>query len=118
VLRIVKKYESQGKLQRLPLADLAASFQAAVVDVLVEKARRAAQEYEARQILLAGGVAANKTLRREMAQRSALPVLCPPIPLCTDNAAMVASAAYFRFQAGYRSGWDLDVIPNLKLPGP
>ena len=118
VLRIVKKYESQGKLQRLPLADLAASFQAAVVDVLVEKARRAAEEYEARQILLAGGVAANKTLRREMAQRSALPVLCPPIPLCTDNAAMVASAAYFRFQAGYRSGWDLDVIPNLKLPGP
>ena len=118
VLRIVKKYESQGKLQRLPLADLAASFQAAVVDVLVEKARRAAQECGARQILLAGGVAANKTLRREMAQRSALPVLCPPIPLCTDNAAMVASAAYFRFQAGYRSGWDLDVIPNLKLPGP
>jgi len=118
VLRIVKKYESEGKLQRLPLADLAASFQAAVVDVLVEKARRAAQECGARQILLAGGVAANKTLRRQMAQRSALPVLCPPISLCTDNAAMVASAAYFRFRAGYRSGWDLDVIPNLKLPGP
>jgi len=113
VLRIVKQYESEGRLQRLPLADLAASFQAAVVDVLVEKARRAAEEYEARQILLAGGVAANKTLRREMAQRSALPVLCPPISLCTDNAAMVACAAYFRFRAGHR---DLDVIPNLKLP--
>jgi len=110
VLRIVQKYERQ-----LPVVDLAASFQVAVVDVLVEKAKRAAEEYRAEQILLAGGVAANKLLRQEMAQRSTLPVLCPPISLCTDNAAMVAAAAYFRYQAGYRSGWDLDVIPNLKL---
>jgi N6-L-threonylcarbamoyladenine synthase len=112
VLRIVKKYERQ-----LPVVDLAASFQVAVVDVLVEKAKRAAEEYQAEQILLSGGVAANKLLRREMAERSDLPVLCPPISLCTDNAAMVAAAAYFRYQAGYRSGWDLDVIPNLKLTG-
>ncbi len=126
VRRIVKAHEpfggvytersrsAQGRRQ-LPVADLAASFQMAVVDVLVEKARRAAQEHGAEQILLSGGVAANRPLRQEMAERSDLPVLCPPISLCTDNAAMVAGAAYFRYQAGYRSGWDLDVIPNLKL---
>lgn len=111
VLRIVQKYE-EGKL---PVVDLAASFQVAVVDVLVEKAKRAAEEHQVEQILLSGGVAANKLLRQEMTERSNLPVLCPPISLCTDNAAMVAAAAYFRYQAGYRSGWDLDVIPNLKL---
>jgi len=87
------------------------------VDVLVEKTKQAAKEYGVEQILLAGGVAANKLLRQEMAKRSALPVLYPPIYLCTDNAAMVAATAYFRYQAGYRSGWDLDVIPNLKLTG-
>jgi N6-L-threonylcarbamoyladenine synthase len=112
VLRIVKAHEGQ-----LPVVDLAASFQVAVVDVLVEKAKRAAEEHQAEQILLSGGVAANKLLRREMAGRSDLPVLCPPIYLCTDNAAMVAGAAYFHYQAGHRSGWDLDVIPNLKLTG-
>jgi len=127
VLRIVKTFEAAwsdkgsshvarepaGHL--LPVVDLAASFQVAVVDVLVEKAKRAAQEYRAEQMLLAGGVAANRLLRQEIAERSDLPVLCPPISLCTDNAAMVAGAACFRYQAGYRSGWDLDVIPNLKL---
>ncbi len=129
VLRIVKKYEAawSGKEGRrlsaeavsrlVPVVDLAASFQVAVVDVLVEKTRRAAEEFHAEQILLAGGVAANKLLRQEMARRSTLPVLCPPIYLCTDNAAMVACAAYFHYQAGYRSDWDLDVIPNLKLTG-
>jgi N6-L-threonylcarbamoyladenine synthase len=112
VLRIVKAHGRQ-----LSVVDLAASFQAAIVDVLVEKTKRAAQEYRVEQILLAGGVAANKLLRQEMARRSDLPVLYPPIFLCTDNAAMVAATAYFRYQAGYRSGWDLDVIPNLKLTG-
>ena len=113
VLRMVKAY----KKRQLPVVDLAASFQVAVVDVLVEKTRRAAEEYRVEQVLLSGGVAANKLLRQEMAERCTLPVLYPPISLCTDNAAMVAAAAYLRYQAGYRSGWDLDVIPNLKLTG-
>jgi N6-L-threonylcarbamoyladenine synthase len=113
VLRMVKAY----KKRQLPVVDLAASFQVAVVDILVEKTKRAAQEYRVEQILLSGGVAANKLLRQEMAERCTLPVLYPPISLCTDNAAMVAAAAYFHYQAGYRSGWDLDVIPNLKLTG-
>jgi N6-L-threonylcarbamoyladenine synthase len=126
VLRIVQKYAPQAGFRhgaeestgrQLPVVHLSASFEEAVVDVLVEKTKRAALEHRAEQILLSGGVAANKRLRQEMAERSDLPVLYPPISLCTDNAAMVAGAAYFRYQAGYRSGWDLDVIPNLKLVG-
>lgn len=129
VLRIVQKYEDKPSLSgdaphipqasssgpRLPVANLAASFQASVIDVLVEKVRLAAEEHQVRLILLAGGVAANRLLRQQMAERLARPVLYPPPALCTDNAAMVASAGYFRYQAGYRSGWDLDVISNLKL---
>lgn len=98
--------------RRLPVADLAASFQAAVVDVLVEKTRRAAQEFHVEEVLLAGGVASNKRLRQEMAARLGVPVRYPPPILCTDNAAMVASAGYFRYVAGHRSGWDLDVQPG------
>jgi N6-L-threonylcarbamoyladenine synthase len=134
VLRIVQKYEDKVSLsadstrnrrvavsqtpsviRQLPVANLAAGFQASVIDVLVEKARMAAEEYQVKLIMLAGGVAANRLLRQQMAERSALPVLYPPPALCTDNAAMIASAGYFRYQAGHRSDWDLDVISNLKL---
>jgi N6-L-threonylcarbamoyladenine synthase len=65
--------------------------------------------------LLAGGVAANELLRSEMAHRSPVKVRVPPLALCTDNAAIVASAGFFRFQAGERAGWDLDVVPGLRL---
>ncbi len=113
VLYLVRDLKAQGV--ELPLADLAASFQAAVVDVLVEKARTAAEEYGARQVLLAGGVAANALLRQEMKQRIDLPVIFPPPELCTDNAVGVAAAGWFRLQAGDVAGWDLDVIPGLRL---
>lgn len=99
----------------LAIPDLAASFQEAVVDVLVEKARLAAEAFPAKEVLLAGGVAANKLLRQEMTARLGLPVRYPPIKLCTDNAAMVAGAAYFRYRQGDFAGWDLDVYPNLSL---
>jgi len=133
VLRIVQKYEDKvsssdsarnrhiavsqapSVIRQLPVANLAASFQASVIDVLVEKARLAAEEHQVKLIMLAGGVAANRLLRQQMAERSALPVLYPPPTLCTDNAAMIASAGYFRYRAGHRSSWDLDVISNLKL---
>jgi N6-L-threonylcarbamoyladenine synthase len=135
VLRIVQKYRStaDGKpaiksrvvssqmppLTRvLPAANLAASFQEAVVDVLVEKTCQAAQEHEAKTVLLAGGVAANEQLRDEMKQRSPVPVYCPPLALCTDNAAIVASNGFFRFERGDRAGWDLDVDPGLRLIDP
>ncbi len=99
----------------LPIPDIAASFQAAVVDVLVEKTRLAAQEHGVKKVLLVGGVAANLLLREKMGRRLEVPVLYPPLKLCTDNGVGVAVAGWFRFQRGERSGWDLDVIPSLRL---
>lgn len=96
-------------------ADAAASFQQAVVDVLVTKTIAAAREHHVRQILLAGGVASNSLLRQRLIESSPLPVLVPPLPLCTDNAAMIAACGYYRFQAGKIDELDLDVVPGLKL---
>jgi N6-L-threonylcarbamoyladenine synthase len=96
-------------------ADAAASFQQAVVDVLVTKTIAAAREHRVRQILLAGGVASNSLLRQRLMENSPLPVLIPPLQLCTDNAAMIAACGYYRFQAGKIDGLDLDVVPGLKL---
>lgn len=90
VLRCVEKLE-----QPLPIADLAASFQEAVTRVLVRKTLAAQAEFAAPRILLAGGVAANRELRRKLSEQSPVPVHFPPPAYCTDNAAMVASAAYF-----------------------
>jgi N6-L-threonylcarbamoyladenine synthase len=95
--------------------DIAASFQEAVVDVLVTKTVATAGKYGVNQILLAGGVAANKLLRETMVARSTTTVLIPAPILCTDNAAMVASCGYFRFLQGKIAGWDLDVVPGLSL---
>jgi N6-L-threonylcarbamoyladenine synthase len=96
-------------------ADAAASFQEAVVDVLVTKTVAVAREYGVRQILLAGGVASNKLLREFLAKNSPIPVLVPEPVLCTDNAAMIAVCGYFRFKAGRVDDLDLDVVPGLKL---
>jgi N6-L-threonylcarbamoyladenine synthase len=106
---------AEERRARLPVADLAASFQAAVVDVLATKAARAAQQFGATRLALGGGVAANRTLLRTVEQRVQLPVLCPPPRLCTDNAAMIAAAGYFRFAAGERSDMRLDVEPGLPI---
>src|SRR6266542_443076 len=97
------------------IAQLASAFQESVVDVLVTKACDAARAFGATEILLAGGVAANARLRDELARRAPVPVRCPPLSLCTDNAAMIAAAAFYRFEDGRQDGWDLDVQPNLKL---
>jgi len=97
------------------VADAAASFQCAVVDVLVAKTIEAAKELKVRQILLSGGVAANKSLTERLLNSSPLPVLVPPPHLCTDNAAMVAACGYYHFQAGKISSYDLDVVPSLSL---
>ncbi|MFO7916570.1 MAG: tRNA (adenosine(37)-N6)-threonylcarbamoyltransferase complex transferase subunit TsaD [Anaerolineae bacterium] len=99
----------------LPLADIAASFQAAVVDALVEKTVAAVEQHDAAQVLLAGGVAANGYLRAEMARRLDIPMRCPPIVFCTDNAAMVAVAGYYRYLAGERAPLALDAMPGLFL---
>jgi N6-L-threonylcarbamoyladenine synthase len=110
VLRLVR--DANG---RLDPADVAAGFQASVVDVLVEKTAQAAEAFDAREVLLAGGVAANQLLRQRILQRINLPVRYPPIWLCTDNAAMIAAAGHFAYQAGRFSGLNLDVVPSLPL---
>ncbi|TME26686.1 MAG: hypothetical protein E6I75_26010, partial [Chloroflexi bacterium] len=91
---------------KLPVADLAASFQAAVVDVLATRAARAAHTFGASRLALGGGVAANRTLLRTIEERAQLAVLCPPPRLCTDNAAMIAAAGYFRLCPSPRSSAD------------
>jgi len=96
-------------------SDAAASFQEAVVDVLVTKTVAAAREYRVRQVLLAGGVAANKQLRQTLIAASPLPVIIPEPILCTDNAAMIAACGYFQLRAGRTDGLDLDIVPNLRL---
>jgi len=97
------------------VADAAASFQLAVADVLVVKTIEAAKQLKIEQILLSGGVAANKMLSQQFLAKSPVPVLIPPPHLCTDNAAMVAACGYYHFQAGRISGYDLDVVPSLGL---
>jgi N6-L-threonylcarbamoyladenine synthase len=99
----------------ISVADAAASFQLAVVDVLVVKTIEAARQLKVEQILLSGGVAANKMLTQHFLANSPVSVLIPPPHLCTDNAAMVAACGYYHFQAGKISGYDLDVVPSLSL---
>jgi N6-L-threonylcarbamoyladenine synthase len=98
---------------------LAASFQEAVVDVLAVKTRLAAQEYHVKQVVLAGGVAANTSLRTRLEQELRplnIRLSYPPIEFCTDNAAMIASAAFFHLLRGEQHGFELDVEPGLSLP--
>jgi N6-L-threonylcarbamoyladenine synthase len=97
------------------VADAAASFQEAVVDVLVAKTLTLAKERRVKQILLSGGVAANGLLRKRLVENSPLPVLIPKPAWCTDNAAMIAACGYYRLKAGKTSGLELDVFPGLKL---
>jgi N6-L-threonylcarbamoyladenine synthase len=117
VLREVQKYSTppQGRL----LADMAASFQAAVVDVLSQKTAQAAEEFGTTAVLLSGGVSANTALREttteRVRERVGVPVYYPPLYLCTDNAAMIGACAHRHFVAGERTGWDLDVVPGLRL---
>ena len=101
----------------LPIADLAASFQASVVDVLVTKALSAAETFEAKEVLVAGGVSANRALREAFRERSSLPVRVPPLALCTDNAAMIGAVGHWRYLSGQRDALDMDVLPTWPLGG-
>lgn len=97
------------------VADMAAAFQAAVVEVLAEKTAAAAEEHDARAILVSGGVSANRALRAAVRERAACPVYTLPLILCTDNGAMIAAAGHHRYLAGERAAWDLDIEPGLRL---
>jgi N6-L-threonylcarbamoyladenine synthase len=112
---VMREVRQEGTQKPLPVADLAASFQAAVVDVLVTKTIKATKEFNAKNIVVAGGVSANRALRHSMQLRATCPLHIPPIWLCTDNAAMIAGAGYYRFIRNQRDSLDMDVLPNWPL---
>ena len=116
----VLNYVTKLKNEKKPVnnADLCASFQAAVIDVLVLKSVRAAKENEIDKLVLAGGVAANSELRSKFGKvcsKENLKLFYPSVALCTDNAAMIGSVGYYRFKTGQRLPLDAYPDPNLKL---
>jgi N6-L-threonylcarbamoyladenine synthase len=113
ILYEVRRIQASGKT--IPVADLAASFQAAIVDTLLVKTLAAAREFGANEILIAGGVSANTALRAAFLAQNEFKVNIPKIAYCTDNAAMIASAGYFRYALGHRSALDIDVMPTWPL---
>ncbi|MBN1935101.1 MAG: tRNA (adenosine(37)-N6)-threonylcarbamoyltransferase complex transferase subunit TsaD [Anaerolineae bacterium] len=132
VLREVQKYDPtlERPADRLPgaeraapacrlsqqtVADMAAGFQEAVVGALVEKTAQAAEAFAVNGVLLAGGVGANRALREKLAALLDIPLRMPPVRLATDNATGVGVAGYWQWQRGQISGWNLDVVPRLKL---
>lgn len=116
----VLNYINGCKMKNIPVvqADVAASFQKAVTDVLIEHAMMAVKEFHADKFAIAGGVASNSTLRiglQEACKKQGVAFYHPSPVLCTDNAAMIGTAAYYEYLAGRRDGWDLNAVPNLKL---
>ena len=116
VLNFINQNKMQGK--EIHAADLAASFQQSVVEVLVEHTMLAAKDYHMDKVAIAGGVASNGTLRqamKEACEKNGLKFYHPSPIFCTDNAAMIGVAAYYEYKKGTRHGWDLNAVPNLKL---
>ena len=114
VLRTVQKLQKEG--QELNVADLAAGFQTSVVKILFDKTMQAAREYHAKNIIIAGGVSANKCLRETfLTKQSEFRVCIPKLSYCTDNGAMIGAAGYQRFIAGKRDDLDMDIFPTWPL---
>lgn len=111
VLRQTKHYNQK----KLPINDISASFQTAVIDALVTKTERAATAYGVTAVHLAGGVSANSALRKEMRQRLNIPVWYPSPILCTDNAAMIGSVAYYKLIHNHQTNLSFDVTPSLQI---
>ena len=116
VLNYLNSCEMKG--ETVNQADVAASFQKAVVDVLVGHSMDALSQYGFKKFAIAGGVASNTHLRAAMVEaceKRNITFYHPSPILCTDNAAMIGAAAYYEYQKGVRHGWDLNAVPNLKL---
>ena len=118
----VLNYLNGCKMKNIPIVqeDVAASFQKAVIDVLVDHAMRAVEEYHIEKFAIAGGVASNTVLRQRMefaCKERGVRFYYPSPVLCTDNAAMIGTAAYYDYLAGKRDDWSLNAVPNLKLEG-
>lgn len=116
VLNHLNKCRMTG--EEIITADVAASFQKCVVEVLVEHAMLAAKDYHMDKLAIAGGVASNSGLREAMekaCRENGIKFYHPSPIFCTDNAAMIGSAAYYEFKKGVRHGWDLNAVPNLRL---
>ena len=116
VLNYLNTMEMKG--EPVSQADVAASFQQAVVDVLVGHSMRAIEEYGFNKFAIAGGVASNSHLRaafEEACKERGVAFYRPSPIFCTDNAAMIGVAGYYEFMKGMRSDWDLNAVPNLKL---
>lgn len=116
----VLNYINGCNMKNIPIvqADIAASFQKAVTDVLVEHAMMAVEEFQVHKFAIAGGVASNAALRngmRKACEQRNVEFYHPSPVFCTDNAAMIGTAAYYEYLAGRRDGWDLNAVPNLKL---
>ena len=108
----------QMKGEEFSQADVAASFQKAVTDVLVDNAMHAVEEYGLKKLAIAGGVGSNSSLRAAMkaaCEEKEIEFYYPSPIFCTDNAAMIGVAAYYEYMNGTRSGWDLNAVPNLRL---
>lgn len=116
---INKLHNAEQRGEKLLKEDVAASFQQSVIDVLVTKTINAAKQFNVKQVLLAGGVAANKGLRKQLTEaidkEDKMELIIPPLSLCTDNAAMIAAAGSILYDKGFRSDYALNANPNLDI---
>lgn len=109
-------HELAGRLNDAQRANFAASFQRIAVETLVDKAEHAFSEYQPKSVVIAGGVAANQELRRQLAERLPLPIEYAPIQLCTDNAAMIATLGYYVSQElPPTSPFEVDILPSISM---